>query len=422
MKKITLLMCLLVMSFANAQYATMAIVGDGTGPGGWPGEVNNPGPTDVKQMTSTDGIHWTYENLTTYNGSVKFRAENSWNNNWGSAALPGFPSGTGVHNSPTNITTPGGIYNVTFNSTTLAYTFTASNLYPTISLVGPAVGGPDVWDVDFDLGTTDGVVYSATNVHLFAGAVKWRQNHDWMAANWGPGTSSYPSGTAVLNDPGAVTIPSEGNYNVSFNKTTLAYSFSFPTVALVGNATPGGWPDGPSIDSEVMSTEDGVTYTINSIAITAGLDNGVPPSARGMKFRSNNSWNQQWGASTTPGFPSGIGTQGGNDIIPDVSGNYSVTLNVVTGAYNFGAPLAVSDFNKSALKAYPNPTSNNWNFNSANETIQNISIVDISGKTVFSVSPKSADATIDASALTSGMYFAKVSTATATSTLKLIKR
>ena len=413
MKKITLLMCLLVMSFANAQLNSVALVGGGT-PQGWP--VDPQVDTHVMTLSGTDT--WTITNIA-LNGAVKFRGNNSWAvpYNWGATASTAFPTGTAVVDSGTAITVPANIYTVTFNSTTFAYTFTVASSFPVISLIGPAVGGPDVWTVDHDLGTTDGVVYSATNVHLFAGAVKWRQNHDWNAANWGPGTSTYPSGTAVLNDPGAVTIPFEGYYNVSFNRTTLAYSFSFPTVAIVGSATPAGWPANTpgEIDPQVLSTNNGIDYTLASIAITSGTD-------MKLKFRSNNDWTQQWGASTTPGFPSGIGTQSGGDIIPTESGTFSVTLNVVTGAYNFGAPLAVSDFNKSALKAYPNPTSNNWNFNSANETIQNISIVDISGKTVLSVSPKSADATIDASALTSGMYFAKVSTATATSTLKLIKR
>lgn len=117
MKKITILIiCLLTLSFANAQLSTVAIVGDGAG--GWPGETGNSGPEDAQQMTSSDNENWNIENLTITAGSVKFRGNNSWDlpYNWGGSS---FPSGTGVVDGA-GIESIAGVYNVSFNSSTLA--------------------------------------------------------------------------------------------------------------------------------------------------------------------------------------------------------------------------------------------------------------------------------------------------------------
>ncbi len=119
MKKITfLLICLLSLSFANAQLNSVAIVGDGAG--GWP--TGATGEVDINQMTSTDNENWTINNLTLTNGSVKFRGNNAWDvpYNWGGTD---FPSGTGEVNSPDNIPSTAGVYNLTFNSVTFAYNF-----------------------------------------------------------------------------------------------------------------------------------------------------------------------------------------------------------------------------------------------------------------------------------------------------------
>lgn len=217
------MICLMATFFANAQYTSMAIVGDGTIPMGWPGETGNPGPTDVYQMSTTDNIHWTYDNLTTYAGSIKFRAENSWANNWGGAT---FPNGVGLFDSQTNnIPNTVGVFDVTFNSTTLEYTFIEQepeDLYPVISLIGPATTEEtDNWTTDIDLSTTDGIQYSINGVTLFTGPVKFRQDGEWTN-NWAPPT--FPSGTAVFDSQESLNITG-GVYDVTFNLETLAYSF-----------------------------------------------------------------------------------------------------------------------------------------------------------------------------------------------------
>lgn len=296
----------------SVQFSSMAIVGDGVG--AWPTGV--AGEIDAHQMTSTDGEHWSIDNLVTSSGAVKFRASNSWVNNWGAPA-GSFPTGIAVFNG-SNITVPAGIYNVTFNSTTLAFNFSPSNLYPVVSLSGAGVG-----NVDVDLGTSDGVKYTAFGLTI-NGDVKFRQDHTDIVS-WNPPT--FPSGTAVQ---GTGTLNVANNiYNVSFNRTTLQYSFNCPSIAIVGNSTPQGWPVDPQIDPHVLTSADGIHYVINSITLTSGA----------VKFRQDNSWTVQWGGDG--GFPNGTGSQSGIDInIP--AGTYSITLNRVTGLYSFGKPIGAS--------------------------------------------------------------------------------
>ncbi len=403
MKKITfLVVAFMATMLMNAQFDHMSITGDGVG--GWPGQPGDPGPEDVHQMTSTDGIHWSLNNLTTYNGSAKFRADNAWANNWGGAT---FPTGVGLFDSQTNnIPTVPGIYNVTFNSTTLEYVFTNASTFPVISLIGPGVGGPDVWDVDVDLNTIDGIHYSKQSTAV-NGAVKFRKNHDWAAGNWAPPT--FPSGTAIFDDPGALDVAND-IYNVTFNLETLEYAFSYRSIAIVGSATPGGWPTGVAgeVDPGVMTTTDGITYTLNNYTLTTGA----------AKFREGNSWAVQWGGDG--GFPTGTGSQGGTDI-PVTAGTYDITLNRATGAYAFAPAAAGTVTNaKNAFKVYPNPSQNVWNV-ASNDVISTIQVIDMTGKTVMSISPKSNTALVDATQLSAGIYMAKVTSATATQTVRLVR-
>lgn len=304
------IICLISLSFANAQFSSMAIIGDGAG--GWP--TGAAGEVDTNQMSSTDGINWSIDNLETTSGSVKFRAENSWTNNWGGT----FPDGVAVADG-SNISTPVGVYNVTFNSNTLEYSFTVSSVYPIISLTGSGVGGNNV---DVDLGTTDGIHYLGNSIAI-DGEVKFRQNHDSSEGNWEPIT--FPSGTAVSNGSGALNV-SNSSYRVTFNLNTLEYAFDYLSIAVVGSGTPQGWPADPQTDDHVMTTIDGTHYVINSLPITTNA----------VKFRQDNSWAVQWGGDG--GFPSGTGSQSGEDINV-AAGDYSIVLNRLTGAYSFGEPI-----------------------------------------------------------------------------------
>ena len=400
MKKITsLLFCLLAFSFANAQFGSIAIVGDAVG--GWP---NDP-QTDANVMTSTDMVDWTYNGLVVGTGAFKFRADNAWDNSFGPAASGTSPlSGTGVLNGGDNFQLNPGTYDVTFNSTSLEYTFTAQATgFNGISLSGSAVGTTNIV-----LSTTDGINYSALAQQFVDGDLNFvvSGNTDTFY-----GALDFPSGIAVEGSADMITVPA-GLYNVTFNAQTGAYSFDFVSIALVGASTPAGWPTGVAgeIDAQVMSTSDGENYLLNSIDLMTVADNG-------MKFRQNNSWAVNYGAAD---FPSGTGTLNGANIIP-IPGTYSVHFNRVTGAYSFEAPLAVNQFNQNGVVVYPNPSRSNWNVSVTGQSIQNVRVVDFTGKTIMNVIGGSSDAAINASGLSTGIYFATITTATSVKTVKLVK-
>lgn len=393
-KLLLFVICLMTFSFANAQINSMAIVGAGAG--GWP--TGAVGEVDAHQMTTVDGgLHWTITNLGLSSGAVKFRANNEWNPiaNWGGTT---FPSGTGTVDGAA-ITAVAGIYNVTFNTNTLAYTFELQQVtFQVISIIGDA--SPIVWG-DTDMTTTDGNIYSL-RATLGTGALKFRGDHSWtLPYNWG-GTD-FPSGKAVV-DANGIVIPTAGTYDITFNKTTLAYSIKFKVISIIGAASPIVWEDTD------MTTTDGNTYTLSNVALGTGP----------LKFRGDHSWNlpYNWGGID---FPSGTAVIDADGINIPTAGNYNISFNVSTAAYSISSTLATKGFNASTFSVYPNPAKNSWNFSSSNENIESIQIADVLGKTIRASFSKSNFVTVDASGLTSGIYFAKIATATGTKTLKLIK-
>jgi hypothetical protein len=90
-------------------------------------------------------------------------------------------------------------------------------------------------------------------------------------------------------------------------------------------------------------------------------------------------------------------------------------------AYSFTDILATNSFASSNFKVYPNPTSNNWTFTTTKSQINSIQIVDMLGKVVVTKNANSNEVTVDASSLNSGIYFARIATASAIETVKLVK-
>lgn len=355
------------------------------------------------QFSTTDAVLYTASNVTLLTGDAQFNLViEDVNVNYGDTT---FPTGEAI-NEGVMIPVVAGTYStITYDTSDGAYVFTAAPVYPVISLTGDGIGGWPNSDPDPNvLTTTDGETYRGTFT-LTVGEIKFRQNNSWDPS-WGG--SSFPTGTGVLNSPNNIVVTTAGTYDVIFTRSTGAYAFSQASFAIVGDGA-GGWPPFEGPDPNVMTTTDGANYTLPSITLTTGS----------IKFRANNDWAINFGGTE---FPGGTGVSNSNDNIPSIAGTYGVTFNRLTGVYNFGEPfLATSNFNAAAFKAYPNPTRNNWNFDAAKQTIESIQIVDVLGKTVISVAPKATTASVDASALNNGVYFARIATATGSKTVKVVK-
>jgi starch-binding outer membrane protein SusE/F len=251
-------------------------------------------------LTTGDGINYAYPGLMLTAGSYYFTVNGS-----GHYGANGFPTDTAVANG--NITVQLGTYDLTFVHTSMVYNFG----FPQISLVGSAID-PD-WAIDVDLVTTDGVLYTKMGLSLTAGDVKFRQSHAWETS-WG--SVAFPTGTGTLGGENIPVTP--GVYNVTFNKSTGEYSFMYSMVSLTGSAIAPDW----GVDIDLVTT-DGINYSTTQLTIANGE----------LKFRQNHSWDVNWGSAS---FPSGVGTQGGANIIA-TAGTYDVTFNRTTGLYTFTA-------------------------------------------------------------------------------------
>jgi hypothetical protein len=293
-------------------FCSVGIIGDAT-EGGWDND------TDMRLADATKVDKETFTAIVYLVGGkkVKFRASDSWDTNWGGTA---FPEGTGTQGGPDIPITTTSYYKVTFNAETAAYTFTqlTTPTFGSIGIIGS--GTPGGWDTDTDL-TQDPVdvhVWTGT-VTLTDGEAKFRADNDW-ANNWGAAT--YPAGHGFGNGP---NIPVKaGSYFVRINDATGEYAFMpanrstpYAKVGIIGNATSGGWdadtdltvnPSNPFLWSKVVTLTDGES-----------------------KFRADDAWDVNWGASE---FPGGIGASGGPNI-PTKAGTYFVTFNTGTGEYYF---------------------------------------------------------------------------------------
>ncbi len=269
-------------------------------PFGWDADVNMfQDPVDTNVYTLR---------LDLVAGEAKFRQNDDWAINWGAAD---FPSGIGVQNG-LNIPIPmAGEYVITFNKSTGAYNFQLSG-FADISIVGDAT--PGGWSTGTSM-TSSGLDQWSLNISLTDGGLQFVA--DSGVVIWG-GTD-FPAGTATdAND----TIPvTAGLYVITFNTQTLAYEFAavilYSTVGIIGSATPGGWDNDTDM---VPDATDPSLWTLRVVLIDGEA-----------KFRAENDWAVNWGSTA---FPVGTGVQNG-DNIPVTAGEYNVTFNSFTGAYEF---------------------------------------------------------------------------------------
>ena len=393
--KLHLFIIALLFGFGmNAQTVTIT----GTGTGGW----TQPGAV---ALTSTDGVIFTATNFEIVNdGQLKFSENGSWNTSYGSATAPGFPTGTGTLTGAVNIVGTLGFWNVTYNFTTKDYAFTPGvNPNAVIKINGGGLTS------DVQMSTSNGSAYNKKSVTFPGGNAKFIQ--EGTSNQWG---GAFPDGPVVSGE--LIPVPA-GTFNVYFVKSDTApaeYIFEPTVVSMIGNFVGSGW--GTDIDFE---TTDNVNFTKTGFVFTpTGTDTAIK-----LKIRDNHDWSFQFGVpvanvSATSGTL--ITTNAQDLTVPP--GTYDVAFNRSTYDYSFTPNLANSNFASAKFNVYPNPTTNNWNFVSNNNAqINTIQIVDMLGKVVLTKNATSNVVSVDASNLNTGIYFARIATATAIETVKLVK-
>lgn len=393
MKKL-LLFCAVFMAgtaMMFAQFPNIGILGGSTTVD-WDSDLD---------MTTTDGVVYTYQNLVIEvppvgddqpNPGVKFRQDDGWTINWGGS---GFPSGAAVSGG-NNIPATNGTYNVTFNLSTLQYNFVPVG----VEISEVMLNGEGVAVI---LSSADGVHYTAKNVSIPETTVSFSINDTGM----GWGSSAFPSGTAVEGS----NIPVPANmYNVTFNLDTKSYSFDFVTISMIGL---GIVTEDPGWATDVdMATTDGVNYTLSNFTFPGGEG----------KFRLDHSWDTiAWGSTD---FPSGTAvSEPGGPNLNITAGTWDVAFNRESGAYAFTAPVSgVDEFTAVGISVYPNPTQNQWNFTANNVVIDHLDIIDITGKVVFASQVNASEAIVNAEGFAPGMYFAKLTSGNTAKTVKIIRK
>lgn len=372
---------------------TVSITGGGTG--GW----TMPGGLILK---STDGTNYTASNFEIIgDGEVKF-SEGDWGTSGGNVDQPGFPSGKVIINGGKNIKCTLGFWNVTYNIITKDYSFTPGiNPNPIIKINGGGLAA------DIQMTTSNGIAYSKKSLTFTGGDVKFYE--EGTINSWG---GAFPDGPVSVGQ--TIPVPA-GTYNVIFVKNTNGpneYIFDPVVVSMIGNFVGSGW--GTDIDLE---TTDYVIYTKKDWVATPQSQSEVR-----LVFRDNHDWNNLFGNATENNFIySGIAVSTGAKDMLLATGTYDVTFNRSTSEFSFVSTLSTKSFGSSAFSVYPNPTYDSWKFTSVNGDISSVTIIDVLGKAVLSKTTSSAEVSIDASNLSKGMYFAKVTSAGAVQIIKVIK-
>ncbi|MBI1769374.1 MAG: SusE domain-containing protein [Bacteroidetes bacterium] len=296
---------------------SVGIIGDAT-PGGWgtdtdlyrPDPTNNPGS-------------WTVTLFLIGGKDAKFRADDDWATNWGAAD---FPSGTGLQNGANIHVANSGFYKVDFNAGSGAYSFTSLSAptYTNISLIGSVVGTAWTTDVDLTKDGTDPHLWTGTYTIANDGELKFRANHDWTTS-WG--CSTFPSGYSATSNVPNITVKA-GTYFIRFNDVSGEFFFGgtannsntpFGKIAVIGDATPGGW----STDTDLIQNPNNPFKWSGKVVMTG--------TGTYAKFRADHAWTMNWGDTA---FPAGQGTKDGPNI-PVTAGTYQITFNSATGEYTF---------------------------------------------------------------------------------------
>ena len=286
-------------AYSFAIESPVGIIGDAT-PGGWDNDTN--------MFPDSTGTIYTIT-IPLVAGGAKFRQDDDWVVNWGATD---FPVGVGMQDGMNIPISNAGKYEVSLNTVTGDYSFTEIIDFVNIALTGTGTGGTDI-ELNKDGGNPD---LWKGNVTLVDGDVHFQGNQD-AALTWG--SMDFPTGTATLG--GAAVPVTAGNYIVEFNTKTGDYSFlvipDYTSIGIIGDATPGLW------DTETPLTQSATDPAMWSVR--AIFTDGE------AKFRANNDWPINWGAGD---FPMGVGLLDGPNI-PVPAGEYIVTFNTATGAYNF---------------------------------------------------------------------------------------
>jgi len=115
-----------------------------------------------------------------------------------------------------------GVYLLDANTSALTY---SASLISSMGIIGPAT--PGGWNSSTDMTYKGNYVWSITLNLLGNNPLKFRANEAWDI-NYGPAVDAL-TGVLQFNNPGAITIPTDGNYTVTIDMSqskAIAYTYT----------------------------------------------------------------------------------------------------------------------------------------------------------------------------------------------------
>jgi len=225
-------------------------------------------------------------------GEIKLATDHSWDD----AHTFGDNGSGGLTNPGNNITVAAtGYYLIKANLSNMTYSLTLTAW----GLIGDAT--PGGWGDETPLTYNQTLSVWEGGMSLTAAAAKFRANHDW-GYNYG---SDLADGNLTAGG-GNIPITVAADYAITLDLShPNAYTYSFNSWGLIGDATPGGW------STDTNMTWDGTNKVFKA---TANLVIGA------FKFRANAAWDINYGGNLSALTP------GGDNIPITVAGNYTITF------------------------------------------------------------------------------------------------
>ncbi|MFC4740815.1 T9SS type A sorting domain-containing protein [Flavobacterium ponti] len=163
----------------------------------------------------------------------------------------------------------------------------------------------------------------------------------------------------------------------------------------------------------ILIKNNGGAVTEHFYELTTAGSNGTLIQSSWQSVNIPLSFFEGIGFNKTQFFQFKLGTS--SDLVSDI-----VYFDNIYFSVNQATVLKNNNFEATTFTAYPNPAQDQWNIN-ATQNINSILLFDVTGKQILSLKPNNSSATINASDLSSGIYFANISTENGTKVIKLIK-
>lgn len=208
--------------------------------------------------------------------------------------------------------------------------------YPHVWIIGAgaSVGGWSFETIEQYLydyegkGTYTGLIdycYDAAKGWKLTGVAGWDDNCNWGLDGAAPAPDAEASSLSLISDGGSsdIKVYSKRFYMWSFDKSGLKLSkqYSFDNLGVVGSLN--GW----------NQADPAMKMKYNATTHKFFLDLNIPEGTE-MKFTCDDSWNLNFGVGCA---------QGGDNIVPDVTGNVRVYLDLNKNEYEFNATMFGKD-------------------------------------------------------------------------------